>query len=179
MIVLGVDPGLARTGVAVVEGDVGSLRLRHAECVETAAGGPDGPRLAELMDRVERLVAEHRPEVAAVEQLFFASNRRSALQVSQARGVVLCVLARAGVTVTEYTPMQVKQALTGWGAASKTQVARLVSARLGVEAVAGPDDVADACAVAVCHHHRARLRSVPRDGRAALAAAVRRARAAS
>jgi len=95
--------------------------------------------------------------VAAVEQLFFSTNRRTAMRVSEARGVVLCALAREGVGVAEYTPTQVKEAVCGYGAARKPQVARMVANLLGVTDVPGPDDIADACAVAVCHHHRGRL----------------------
>jgi crossover junction endodeoxyribonuclease RuvC len=170
MIVLGVDPGLARTGVAVVEGTPGSLHLRHAGCLQTPAGTPDPDRLA-------------LPEAAAVEQVFFSTNRRTAMRVGEARGVILCGLARAGLAVAEYTPLQVKEAVAGWGAAPKPQVARMVRTLLGGADLEGPDDVADACAVAVCHHHRARLSGAARAPAIAagmtarLADAVARARA--
>jgi crossover junction endodeoxyribonuclease RuvC len=154
--VLGVDPGLARTGVAVVDGRPGELRLVHAECVETEAGEDGALRLAQLFAAIEAAVRAHRPEAAAVEELFFATNRRSALLVSEARGVVLCVLGRAGLRVAAYTPLQVKEAVAGYGAAPKHQVGRMTRALLGLEEIPGPDDVADACAVAICHHHRER-----------------------
>lgn len=185
MIVLGVDPGLARTGVAVVEGAPGSLRLRHASCLETPASAPDPDRLALLLGALELLIARERPEAAAVEQLFFSTNRRTAMRVGEARGVILCGLARAGLAVAEYTPLQVKEAVAGWGAAPKPQVARMVRTLLGGAALEGPDDVADACAVAVCHHHRARLSGaapMANPGAAmtsGLAAAVARARVAT
>ena len=183
MRVLGVDPGLARTGVAVVDGGPGRLHLVHAGCLETSAGSDGGARLAQLFAAVEALVAALQPDVAAVEELFFATNRRSAMQVSEGRGVILCALARAGVAVSAYTPMQVKEAVAGYGGATKPQVARMTRALLGPGVLAGPDDTSDACAVAVCHHHRRRLSaSVPQDGsrpRMAtpeLAAAIERAR---
>ena len=156
MIVLGVDPGLARTGVAVVEGAPGSLRLRHCGLIETAAQDTDPDRLRMLLAALEGLIARERPQAAAVERLFFSTNRRTAMRVGEARGVILCGLARAGLGVAEYTPLQVKEAVAGWGGAPKAQVIRMVRSLLG-SAVEGPDDVADACAVAVCHHHRARL----------------------
>lgn len=159
MRVLGVDPGLARTGVAVVEGRPGALRLIHAECVETVPTQVDAVRLAALFATVERVIAAHRPQCAAVEELFFATNRRSAMRVSQARGVVLCAIARAGLDVSEYTPMQVKEAVAGWGGAKKQQVGRMTRALLGADDIPG-HDAADACAVAVCHHHRARMAAV-------------------
>jgi crossover junction endodeoxyribonuclease RuvC len=155
--VLGVDPGLARTGVAIVEGSPGHLVLVHAACIETIPQTSEAARLAVLFELVVEACASLRPEVAAVEQLFFSTNRRTAMRVSEARGVVLCALAREGVAVAEYTPTQVKEAVCGYGAARKQQVARMVSNLLGVDGVPGHDDVADACAVAVCHHHRGRL----------------------
>lgn len=167
MRVLGVDPGIARTGVAVVEGSPGALHLVHAGCIETQPGVPDAQRLALLDEQLTALIALTAPEAAAVEQLFFASNRTTAMRVGEARGVALCALARAGVDIAEYTPMQVKEGIAGYGGAGKPQVARMVRALLRVERIEGPDDVADACAVAICHHHRARM------GRAAAAAGTR------
>ncbi len=181
MIVLGVDPGLARTGVAVVEGTPGALRLRHAECLETPTGSADPDRLALLLGALELLIARERPQAAAVERLFFSTNRRTAMRVGEARGVILCGLARAGLSVAEYTPPQVKEAVAGYGGANKAQVDRMVRTLLGVTVIEGPDDVADACAVAVCHHHRARLSTASPATVAArmtpgIAAAVARAR---
>jgi crossover junction endodeoxyribonuclease RuvC len=181
MRVLGVDPGLARTGVAVVEGSPGALALIHAGCIDTHPGAPDAQRLALLFTAVESAVAVHRPDVAAVEQLFFATNRTTAMRVGEARGVVLCALARAGVAVAEYTPPEVKEAVAGYGGAGKAQVGRMVRALLRVERIEGPDDAADACAVAICHHHRARMGRVTvaaEAGRNRLAEAIARAQAA-
>jgi len=179
MRVLGVDPGLARTGVAVVEGIPGALQLLHAECIETHPGVSDARRLAALFDAVASAVALHRPDCAAVEQLFFATNRTTAMRVGEARGVVLCALARAGLEVAEYTPPQVKEAVAGYGGANKAQVGRMVRSLLRVDRIAGTDDAADACAVAICHHHRARIgraaaqvRVAVADGSNRLAAAV-------
>src|SRR5712692_4015727 len=140
MRVLGVDPGLARTGVAVVEGSPGSLRLRHATCLETPTQSADAHRLALLLSALEQLIARERPEAAAVELLFFSTNRRTAMRVGEARGVILCGLARAGLEVAEYTPLQVKEAVAGWGAAPKPQVTRMVRSLLGAS-LDGPDDI--------------------------------------
>jgi crossover junction endodeoxyribonuclease RuvC len=155
--VIGVDPGLARTGVAVVEGEPGSVRLVFASCVETAPGASDSSRLALLLSELEAVLSAHRPDAAAVEQLFFASNRTTAMRVAEARGVALCALARHGLDTVEYTPMQVKESVAGHGGAAKPQVARMVRALLRVDAIPGPDDVTDACAVAITHVHRARM----------------------
>jgi crossover junction endodeoxyribonuclease RuvC len=157
--VLGVDPGLGRTGVALVEGRPGSLRLVHASCIEIEAGGDDGVRLLVLSRLLAQWAADLHPDVAAVERLYFSTNRQTAMRVSQARGVILCTLAAAGVPVAEYTPNEIKESIAGYGAATKRQVLRMCAALLGVAQIAGPDDTADACAAAICHHHRGALRS--------------------
>jgi len=181
MRVLGVDPGFGRTGVAVVDGAPGRMALIHATCLETVPQTSEPRRLLQLFDLVISTVRTVAPDVAAVEQLFFSTNKRTAMRVSEARGVVLCGLAQSGVTVVEYTPTQVKEAVCGYGAARKQQVARMTARLLGLESLQGSDDVADACAVAVCHHHRARLgaRLAQRDTdqRSSLDAAVASARA--
>jgi len=156
--VLGVDPGLGRTGVALVEGRAGSLRLEHAECIETGAEEADGPRLLELSRLLARSAEALRPDVAVVERLFFSTNRQTAMRVSQARGVILCTLAAAGIQIAEYTPNEIKESVAGYGGATKRQVLRMCGSLLGVERIPGPDDTADACATAICHHHRAALR---------------------
>ena len=179
MRVIGVDPGLGRTGVAVVDGGPGALRLVHASRLDTVPQTAETARLVSLFDLVDAVVQAHRPEVAAVEQLFFSTNRRTAMRVAEARGVILLALARNGVTVREYTPGEVKQAVCGYGGARKAQVMRMTMQLLQLDS--SSDDVADACAVAVCHHHRARLASLTastiRDHASALDAAVARARA--
>jgi Holliday junction resolvasome RuvABC endonuclease subunit len=95
--------------------------------------------------------------VAAVERLFFSTNRQTAMRVSQARGVILCTLAAAGIPIAEYTPNEIKESVAGYGGATKRQVLKMCEAMLGVKQIPGPDDTADACAAAICHHHRAGL----------------------
>lgn len=155
MRVLGVDPGLGRTGYAVVEGAPGRLRLVDAGRIDTQASDDAGARLLALASMLGEVIAAHAPEVAAVEEIFFSTNRRTAMGVSQARGVILFAIARAGVPVAEYTPAQVKQAVCGYGSADKQQVTRMTRALLSLRG--NRDDVADACAIAVCHHNRSRL----------------------
>jgi crossover junction endodeoxyribonuclease RuvC len=178
MRVLGIDPGTGRTGVAVVDGAPGRLSLVEAACLETMPQSSESGRLLHLFELLGETIARLRPDVASVEQLFFSTNKRTAMRVSEARGVVLCALAQRGVAVAEYTPGQVKEAVCGYGSAGKRQVARMAARVLGVDSLPGPDDVADACAVAVCHHHRARLGSLvaSREAAGALDAAVARAR---
>lgn len=155
MRVLGVDPGLGRTGYAVVDGAPGRLRLVDSGRIDTASTDGIGARLVALAMMLGDVIAAHAPEVAAVEEIFFSTNRRTAMRVSEARGVILFAVARAGLAVAEYTPTQVKQAVCGYGRADKQQVTTMTRALLALDG--NRDDVADACAIAVCHHHRARL----------------------
>ena len=150
MLTLGIDPGTARLGYGLVEDDP-QFRAVAFGVVETASSSPMPQRLSELFDAVSGLIAEHRPETVAVEQLFFARNVTNALAVGQARGVVLLAAARAGITVAEYTPMEVKLAVAGYGKADKPQMGEMVRMILGLERVPRPDDAADALAVALCH----------------------------
>jgi crossover junction endodeoxyribonuclease RuvC len=167
MRVLGVDPGLGRTGVALVDGRPGALRLVHAGCVETSEHDDDGTRLLSLSRSLIQFARHLQPDIAAVERLYFSTNRQTAMRVSEARGVILCALAEAGVPVAEYTPNEVKESIAGYGAATKRQVIRMCLSLLGVERIEGPDDAADACAAAICHHHRAGLRRSAPAGRGA------------
>ena len=117
-------------------------------------------RLLQLYEKLKELVELHRPGSGAVEKLFFARNVKTALTVGQARGVAMLALAEAGVSVAEYTPKEVKQAVAGYGGADKSQVQKMVQSLLGLEDIPHPDDAADALAVAICHLHSARMRSL-------------------
>lgn len=150
MLTLGIDPGTARLGYGFVEDDP-RFRAVSFGVVATASSAPMPQRLCELFDAVSGLIAEHRPDAVAVEQLFFARNVTNALAVGQARGVVLLAAARAGAPVAEYTPMEVKLAVAGYGKADKPQMGEMVRMILGLERVPRPDDAADALAVALCH----------------------------
>lgn len=158
MLVLGLDPGLALTGWALVEGEPGRLVLRDAGCLRTAATVPEPARLLSLSEQAGALMASSSPAVVAVERLYFSRNVRTAMAVSQARGVLLCAVARQGAELAEYTPGEVKQAVTGSGSAGKAQVARMVRLILGREVPRAPDDLTDACAVGICHQHSSGLR---------------------
>ena len=153
MLVLGVDPGTATTGFGLVRFDSGALQAVSFGTLTTPAGLPLPQRLQLLYRDATKLLAAHRPTEAAVEELFFARNARTALAVGHARGVLLLALADAGLTVHEYTPMQVKQAITGYGRASKEQMQAMVRLLLSLEEVPRPDDVGDALALAICHVH--------------------------
>ncbi len=152
MIVIGIDPGTALTGYGIVEEtQEGQLMAIQYGAIETSADQTLDKRLQEIYNALSQLIILHRPETGAVEKLFFQRNVRTAMSVGQARGVVLLALAEAGIKVAEYTPMEVKQAVTGYGGAEKNQVQQMVRTILSLDAIPQPDDAADALAVAICH----------------------------
>jgi len=150
MLVLGVDPGTASTGYGLVRERSGRLEALDFGVVGTPKDIPLPERLLIIHRQLGQLIRVHRPDVLAVEQLFFNRNVRTALAVGQARGVVLLAAAEAGLAVAEYTPPQVKQAVTGYGGADKAQVQGALKLLLGLGTLPHPDDAADALAVAVC-----------------------------
>ncbi|GFN23187.1 crossover junction endodeoxyribonuclease RuvC [Thermanaeromonas sp. C210] len=151
MRILGIDPGTATTGYGLIETGREGMRLHGYGCLRTRAGDPLPLRLASLYEQLTALIREMEPSSMAIEELFFNKNVRTALSVGQARGVVLLAAAHARLPVVEYTPLQVKQAVTGYGRAPKDQVQRMVQAILKLPELPAPDDAADALAVAVCH----------------------------
>jgi crossover junction endodeoxyribonuclease RuvC len=161
MLVLGLDPGLAITGYGLVrESPSGELALVTYGAIATAAEDPLPERLLSIQQQLDRLLAEHEPDVVAVEELFFCRNVTTALVVGQARGVEILTAARHGLPVYEYKPMAVKQAVSGYGQASKAQVQEMVRLLLDLDEVPQPDDAADGVAVAICHLHSARLQGI-------------------
>ena len=150
MIVLGIDPGTAAMGYGVVDRSGGRLRAVDYGCITTSADTPLPERLQHLYEHVVELIETHRPDLVAVERLFFSRNAQTAFAVGQARGVVLLAAAQADVPVREATPNEVKVAVTGYGAADKEQVARMVTVILQLAEVPHPDDTSDALAIAIC-----------------------------
>ncbi len=157
MIVLGIDPGTATTGYGLVDEEDGRLVLVECGVITTPAGQALALRLQAIYQGLAGVVREFRPSSAAVEELFFSRNARTALAVGHARGVALLALADAGLPIAEYKPMQVKQAVAGYGGADKQQVQEMVRLLLDLERAPQPDDAADAVAVAICHIHAARM----------------------
>ncbi|WP_205481412.1 crossover junction endodeoxyribonuclease RuvC [Sphingomonas arenae] len=158
MIILGLDPSLTSTGWGVVRADGNRLAHLANGQIKTRTADPLPQRLAELADALEALIAEHRPDAAAAEEVFVNQNPASTLKLSHARGVALMCAARAGLQVGEYAPTLVKKAVVGTGGAAKDQVHAMVSRLLPGTKVAGPD-AADALAVAITHaHHLASTR---------------------
>ena len=160
MTVMGVDPGTATTGYGIIREIQTGVSLVTYGVVKTPAGEPLPTRLQIIYRELRRLTEEFRPLSAAVEKLFFSRNVRTAMSVGQARGVALLALTDAGLTLGEYSPMEIKQAVTGYGAADKHQVAEMVRALLTLDHIPRPDDAADALAVAICHLNTQRFESL-------------------
>lgn len=169
--VLGVDPGLTRCGVGVVEGPSARPRLVDAICIRTDPDLPHEQRLLAVHDAIVAAVEEHRPDAIAVERVLFSVNVRTAMATGQAAGVALVAAARAGTSVHPYSPSEIKLTVAGSGTADKAAVARLVAAQLRVATIPGPPDVADALAVALTHLARSRLAAAAASTPAAAALA--------
>ena len=157
MLVLGIDPGTAITGYGLVSEEKSQAVAIAYGAITTPSDLPLPDRLKLLQRDLAAVIEQQRPDQAAVEQLFFNKNVRTALAVGHARGVVLLTLAQASVPIYEYTPLAVKLAVTGNGRADKAQVQQMVTLLLNLSKVPKPDDVADALAIAICHLHSARL----------------------
>jgi crossover junction endodeoxyribonuclease RuvC len=164
MLVVGIDPGTATTGYGFISEEDGKIQAVAYGVITTPAGLTQEARLLLLYDQLKELFLLHRPDTGAVEKLFFQRNVTTAIAVGQARGVVMLVFAQSGLVVGEYTPMEVKQAVAGYGGAEKRQVQLMVKAILGLDQIPRPDDAADALAVAICHLNSYRYFSAGRDG---------------
>ncbi|MDD5489086.1 MAG: crossover junction endodeoxyribonuclease RuvC [Candidatus Moranbacteria bacterium] len=149
--VLGIDPGTATTGWAVVEEINKNPRLIACGCVNTSKLNSDAERLVEIGKDISSLIKKYKPEEAAIEDLFFFKNLKTAITVAQARGVILYEIKKNKIPIQNYTPLQVKQALTGYGRAEKKQIQEMVKNILKLRCVPKPDDAADAVAIAICH----------------------------
>ena len=151
MRILGIDPGIAIVGFGLIESDRGAMRMLQYGAVTTEAGLPLATRLVQIEDDLRALIQQLRPDEIAIEELFFSKNITTGIAVAHGRGVVLCTAERLGVPIFEYTPMQVKQAVVGYGLAEKRQVMDMTKRLLKLKAVPKPDDAADALAIAICH----------------------------
>jgi crossover junction endodeoxyribonuclease RuvC len=182
MRVLGVDPGLTRCGIGVVQGSAGrALALVHVEVVRTPAADPLAARLLSLADALSAAVAEHRPDVVVVERVFAQQNVRTVTGTAQAAGLAMVAAARHGIPVHLHTPSEVKAAITGSGVADKAQVTAMVTRILKLDVAPTPADAADALALAICHLWRgaaqARLDAALTQAKAAARAPARGGRA--
>ncbi len=152
MRILGIDPGTGILGFGIIEVDkTGKAQLVDAGVIRTPVKEDDAVRLHTIYDELTDIIANTKPEAMAVEKLFFAQNVTTAMTVAQARGVVLLAGMQSSLSIHEYTPLQIKQALTGYGRADKKQIQEMVRVILGLKEVPKPDDCADALAAAICH----------------------------
>ena len=164
MIVLGIDPGLATTGYGVIKKNGERFQELDYGYISSPAGMVLAERLQIVYQGINQLVEKFSPQEMAVEQLFFCKNVRTAMQVGEARGAVLTASAQQNIPVFEYTPLQVKQAVVGYGRAEKSQVQQMVCLLLSLQEVPKPDDAADALAVAICHLQSQQFNSLIENG---------------
>jgi len=157
MRILGIDPGTAITGIGVVEKQGNKLIPIHYGCITTPAHSPLTERLVTLHEKLNDTIKEFKPNEISVEEVFFSRNVKTAISVAHARGVILLAAAKANLAVGEYTPPQIKLAVTGYGKADKKQMQQMVKTLLHLDKIPKPDDAADALAVAICHLHSARF----------------------
>lgn len=155
--VLGIDPGIALTGFGIVENGPQGLTAIKYGVISTEAGQPLHHRLKILYDDLLTIIDTEKPDVVAVEELFFSKNAKTAIHASHARGVIILAAVNSGLELAEYTPLQVKQAVTGYGRADKAQVQAMVTRMLHLKSIPKPDDAADALAVAICHVNSAEM----------------------
>lgn len=153
MIILGIDPGMATMGYGVIESSNNRIRVLENGVVTTPSEMETPKRLLNIFNSVEALIQKYSPDAMAYEELFFNKNAKTALIVGHARGVAVLAGARHGIDLFEYTPLQVKQAVVGYGRADKQQVQNMVKLLLNLKEIPKPDDAADALAVAICHLH--------------------------
>lgn len=163
MIILGIDPGTAITGYGIITSDGDVLKPVTFGVITTSSEWTLPRRLQHIYAELSTLIAHYQPTDAVIEKLFFNKNVRTALSVGQARGVALLAAAHAGITIHEYTPLQIKQAVAGYGRADKVQIQQMVKLLLHLDAIPQPDDAADALAIAICHAHSARFEQVIRE----------------
>jgi crossover junction endodeoxyribonuclease RuvC len=161
MLCLGIDPGTARIGFGLVREHVdGALEAVDYGVIVTKAKRPMWERLGVIYDQITDLIQRHQPDRAGVEELFFAKNVTTAITVAQGRGVILLALAQAGLEIAEYKPNQIKQAISGYGGATKSQMQEMTKVLLGLESIPKPDDAADGLAVAITDLHSMRYTSL-------------------
>ena len=153
MIILGIDPGFAIVGVGVIEYKGNKFSVIDHYAITTKAGQPFEERLKLIYEGIEDTIKKYKPDYMAIEELFFNNNAKTAIAVGQARGVIILGAVNNDVPIFEYTPLQVKQAVVGYGRADKSQVQKMTKSILNLSKIPKPDDVADALAIAICHAH--------------------------
>jgi len=151
MKILGIDPGMAIVGYSVINYDGENISLLHSGSIQTDKNKKESSRLLEIFEDMNTILKEFKPDVAAIEKLFFFRNQTTVMPVAHARGVILTVLEKFKIPIFEYTPMEVKQVLTGYGRADKKEVEQMVKIALNTEKLPKLDDTVDSIAIAICH----------------------------
>lgn len=154
MKILGIDPGTATTGWGLIENQKSKLKAQSCGCILTPAKQNQAVRLAHIYSELDNIIKKTKPDVVAIEKLFFINNIKTAMTVGEARGVCLLAAQQHKIPIFEYTPLQVKQSLTGYGKAEKKQIQMMVKSLLKLKETPKPDDMADALAIAITHAHR-------------------------
>lgn len=160
MIILGIDPGIGRTGWGVIETKNSKLKAINYGCFETEPNSDLPGRLVLLKKEIDRLITEHKPEIVGVEELFFNTNAKTAMMVGHARGVIITTVAEKDIPLLSLTPLEIKTAITGYGRAEKDQMGKMVKMLLGLDSVPRPDDTADALACALACSFSYKLKSL-------------------
>lgn len=158
MRVMGVDPGSLKSGYGIIEEQGGELIVVDYGVIRTTPHVPLPQRLLEIGTRLQELIEQYAPQELAIEDVFVAKNAKSSLKLGQASGAILLAAAQSGLRITEYTPLEVKQAVVGYGRAEKAQVQHMVTVLLHLQDIPKPDDAADALAIAICHHHSVKMK---------------------
>ena len=160
MIIIGIDPGIARVGWGVLKIEISNSQMTNVGCFETSKYDPLDQRLLSISEFLKELFNQYKPDCVAVEQLFFATNATTAITVGQARGVIILTASQANIPTFDYTPLQVKLAITGYGKADKNQVQQMVKNILKLPEIPQPDDAADALAIALTHAFSYKLQKI-------------------
>jgi len=164
MLIVGIDPGFAITGFGVLKYSNNKFEVIDFGVISTLSSSPLPERLLILNRKLEELFEKYKPDCVSVEELFFSKNTKTAINVGHGRGVALLAAARSGIPVSEYTPLQVKQAVTGYGRADKQQMQQMVRILLNMREIPKPDDAADALAVAICHANSSKIAMLVTQG---------------
>lgn len=158
MRILGVDPGSIKSGYGIIDERENELIVIEYGVIRTTPKTSLAYRLLQISNRLQQLIAQFQPQVLAIEDIFFAHNVKSALKLGQSRGAILLTAVQAGLEIAEYSPLEIKQSVVGYGRADKSQVQHMVKVLLHLQEIPKPDDAADALAIAICHHHSAKMK---------------------
>ncbi|OEG00188.1 crossover junction endodeoxyribonuclease RuvC [Vulcanibacillus modesticaldus] len=163
MIILGFDPGIAIVGFGVIKKQGNLVRPLQYGSINTKAGLETGIRLKQIYDATKEIINTYKPDAVSIEKLYFNKNVTTAMTVGQARGILMLAAVEANLPIYEYTPLQVKQALVGYGRAEKKQIQEMVKMYLNLKEIPKPDDVADALAIAICHAHSVKMTNIIKE----------------